>query len=87
MGQRNRSGFLHDDLDLSVSHVSKPRCERMEIGQRRGQADDLDMVVSGGSDFHGDNRPGVSLGVGRGNLNVSDNVLEALYEYRTRKGI
>jgi predicted metal-dependent phosphoesterase TrpH len=30
----------------------------------------LDLAVSGGSDFHGDNKPDVRLGVGRGTLRV-----------------
>ncbi|MEK7407344.1 MAG: PHP domain-containing protein [Acidobacteriota bacterium] len=37
------------------------------------------LAVSGGSDFHGDNKPGVSLGTGiEGNLNVPLSVLEEL---------
>ena len=33
-------------------------------------AKELGLLESGGSDFHGDNKPGISLGVGRGNLRV-----------------
>ena len=35
---------------------------------------------SGGSDFHGTSKPGVALGVGRGNLNIPDAVAEALFD-------
>ena len=38
----------------------------------------LDMVPCGGSDFHGTTKPGLSLGIGRGNLHVPDEALEAL---------
>lgn len=36
------------------------------------------LLASGGSDFHGDYRPGVRVGVGRGDLAVPDSVLEEL---------
>jgi len=38
----------------------------------------LDMGVSGGSDFHGEAKPGVLLGRGRGRLFVPESVLVAL---------
>ena len=36
------------------------------------------LLVSGGSDFHGDVKPGLDLGVGRGDLEVDYSVLEKL---------
>lgn len=45
----------------------------------------LRMVVSGGSDYHGANKPGLRLGVGRGSLNVPDALLHDL-EDRKRRG-
>jgi hypothetical protein len=45
----------------------------------------LDMVVSGGSDYHGINKPGLRLGVGRGGLKVPDTCLEQL-EARQKLG-
>ena len=38
----------------------------------------LDMVPTGGSDYHGGNKPGQGLGVGRGSLHVPDVILERL---------
>lgn len=38
----------------------------------------LDMVPCGGSDYHGASKKGLSLGVGRGSLQVPDAALEAL---------
>ena len=38
----------------------------------------LDMVPTGGSDYHGRNKPGQGLGVGRGSLHVPDEILERL---------
>lgn len=42
-------------------------------------ADRYGLAVSGGSDFHGGNKPSISLGTGiRGNLNVPDSILADL---------
>jgi predicted metal-dependent phosphoesterase TrpH len=38
----------------------------------------LDLVPTGGSDYHGTNKPGQALGVGRGGLHVPDEVLDRL---------
>ncbi|MBI4776048.1 MAG: PHP domain-containing protein [Deltaproteobacteria bacterium] len=37
-----------------------------------------DLVVTGGSDFHGANKPGIEVGVGRGSLRVPYSLLEKL---------
>lgn len=41
-------------------------------------AKDLNICVSGGSDFHGANKPEIALGRGVGNLEVGDEVLDGL---------
>lgn len=40
------------------------------------------LVISGGSDFHGANKPYIDLGTGRGNLNVPDEVWKNLKQHR-----
>ncbi len=40
------------------------------------------LLISGGSDFHGSNKPYIHLGTGRGNLHVPYEVLEKIREYR-----
>lgn len=37
-----------------------------------------DLFITGGSDFHGSNKPHIDIGVGRGNLNVSESILDNL---------
>lgn len=37
------------------------------------------LRITGGSDFHGDNKPNIRLGAGPGHLNISKTVLEALF--------
>jgi len=42
-----------------------------------------DMVPSGGSDYHGANKPGIRLGVGRGRLRIPLEILEGLEAARS----
>lgn len=41
-------------------------------------ADDFGLKYSGGSDFHGGNKPDIALGIGRGNLEIPSAWLEKL---------
>lgn len=43
------------------------------------------LLPSGGSDFHGSNKPAISLGNGRGTLAVPYEYLENLIQYRNQK--
>lgn len=40
------------------------------------------LVVSGGSDFHGANKPGIELGTGRGGLRITESILDAIKQLR-----
>jgi hypothetical protein len=40
------------------------------------------MLMTGGSDFHGENKPYLKIGVGTGNLHVPDAFLEPLLKRR-----
>lgn len=44
----------------------------------RRYANKYDLVMTGGSDFHGANKPQISMGTGRGNLKIPYSVLEKL---------
>jgi len=48
-------------------------------------AKELDIPVSGGSDFHGTNQPSIEMGVGTGNLKVPASVLDNLINYYSGK--
>jgi len=39
-------------------------------------------LKTGGSDFHGDNKPHIHIGTGTGHLNVPDELLEPLLKKR-----
>ncbi len=47
-------------------------------GQVRHLANKYGLAISGGSDFHGANKPNLYLGTGRGNLKVPYSILENL---------
>ncbi len=53
-----------------------------QIAASRKIAADFNLLESGGSDFHGTIKPGVSLGVGKGNLDIPDSVYYALLKRR-----
>lgn len=38
-----------------------------------------DFIISGGSDYHGKNKPGVHMGTGKGDLQVPDKILKSLH--------
>ncbi|WP_039766932.1 PHP domain-containing protein [Caldicellulosiruptor sp. F32] len=53
-------------------HTEKETRELLETAKK------LDLIVSGGSDFHGANKPDIEIGIGRGNLNIEVGILEEL---------
>lgn len=49
-----------------------------ETRKMHGLAKKYDLAVSGGSDFHGTNKPGLSFGTGYGKLYIHEDILENL---------
>ena len=58
------------------AHYGEHRPENMK--KFMGWAEELDLVCTGGTDFHGKNTPDLKLGTGFGQLKVPDEVLEHL---------
>ena len=54
-----------------------------EEKKMRRLAEKYHLAISGGSDFHGKNKPHIDLGVGRGNLKIPLSVLEKLRVKKT----
>ncbi|MDR3669645.1 MAG: PHP domain-containing protein [Holophaga sp.] len=50
-------------------------------------AEKLELVASGGSDYHGGHKPGLRLGVGRGGLQVPDAAFGALRAVQARNAL
>lgn len=54
--------------------------------QYRELAEDLDLLATGGSDYHGDMTPGIELGRGSGGLLVPDKVWDAVQAKLENRG-
>ena len=61
------------------SHNISDSAKLREISRR------CDLLPTGGSDFHGSNKPDIKLGSGRGGLRVSE-LLLADIEHRLKRG-
>lgn len=48
---------------------------------------EFSMPISGGTDFHGTNQTGISMGTGTGNLKIPFSIYESLYRLYQKKGI
>jgi len=46
----------------------------------------LELLISAGSDFHGDNKPNINLGTGKGGLRASLALVERMKEHRAAQG-
>lgn len=64
---------------LEVFHPSHDAAARADFGRL---AREHDLVPSGGSDFHGDHKPHIRLGVGDGTIDVARDTWEALWARR-----
>lgn len=69
-------GLLGIEVYYST-HKPRQTSEYSQIAHR------LDLLVTGGSDFHGLTRPDIKVGVGRGNLKVPDALLDPLRKAAT----
>ena len=75
----------NEGLDaLEVWHSEHSQADEAYL---KALAKRLDLGLSGGSDFHGDNKPHVRLGSGHGGLRIGEAVLEALKQRRVRQGL
>jgi predicted metal-dependent phosphoesterase TrpH len=83
-----RIGLSRDELDALTGYLSGIGFSGLEayystytLGERASLAKlaaGYGMVATGGSDFHGTYKPGISAGTGTGDLDVPDSVAERL---------
>lgn len=76
----------HDRLRFFVRDLKEAGLTGMEAiysmntpGDERNMkklAAEFDLLISGGSDFHGENKPYIHLGTGKGNLRIPESILE-----------
>lgn len=61
---------------LYSTHTPEEESFVLRLARKQG------LLISGGSDFHGSNKPSIALGTGRGNLRIPYELLEKLREAR-----
>ncbi|MFR8104617.1 MAG: PHP domain-containing protein [Clostridia bacterium] len=74
-------GFLNDlrkELELDGIECFHPSADVEKRNILVDYAKNNKLYVSGGSDYHGDLKPDIEIGIGRGNLNISKEILEWL---------
>lgn len=64
---------------LEVLYSSNSVCDENIL---RSYANRYQLLITGGSDFHGANKPQIEIGSGRGDLKVPIKLLDALKEYQ-----
>ena len=79
-------------LEKAVAHLKELGLDGMEtwysmnigydLQRLKKVADKFDLAYSGGSDFHGDNKPHIAIGRGRGNLFVPADILDKIRDLR-----
>ena len=85
LGKRN-----HADEDELIGQIAGWGLRAIEVyhsdqtaadsARYLGLARKYGLLVTGGSDFHGGNKPSIQLGTGfKGNLNISKDLLDAMY--------
>ncbi|GAB7021774.1 PHP domain-containing protein [Salidesulfovibrio brasiliensis] len=84
-------------LETLVKHLKDHGLDAIEVdytehnseqrGYYRKLAEKYDLLESGGSDFHGNVKPLVRLGTGKGDVHVPYSVLEAMKKAREEQGL
>ena len=84
----NQTGKTDEELYTVLSNLKKAGLDGIEgyyteytedMNRRyRKMAADLGLLLSGGSDFHGENKAGYELGEGKGNLRIPYELIENL---------
>ena len=82
----------HDRLRFFVKDLKEAGLTGMEAiysmntpGDERNMkklVEEFDLLISGGSDFHGENKPHIHLGTGKGNLHIPENILDDIKRKR-----
>ena len=66
-----KAGLMGIEVFYST-HTRRQTSEYLEVARKIG------LIITGGSDFHGTAKPGIQVGRGKGNLKVTDKLLEPL---------
>ena len=68
---------LHKNYDIDGFECYHSSFSEEQIDYIVNYCKENNLFMSGGSDCHGDNKPGINLAVGKGNLNIAEDVIES----------
>lgn len=71
----------HGLVGIEVKYSNHTKKDEIFV---RHLAKEFDLLSSGGSDFHGTNKPDIDLGSGRGNLSIPYEYLEGIKKYHAK---
>ena len=67
---------LHQNYDIDGFECYHSSFSEEQIEYILNYCKDNNLLMSGGSDCHGDNKPGINLAIGKGNLNIDKEIIE-----------
>jgi predicted metal-dependent phosphoesterase TrpH len=86
LGKDAMDKLVHEMKDAGVVGIEAlyatytPQDER----DMKALAEKYDLLISGGSDFHGSNKPHIDLGTGTGRLSIQYDYLEKIKDYKRK---
>jgi len=75
------------DTVITRAHFARVLLEKGYVKNMDQAFKKYDLFPTGGSDFHGSNKPDISLGVGRGGLRITALLLDDIKRIRREKGL
>lgn len=66
---------LHQNYDIDGFECYHSSFSEEQINYIVNYCKNNSLLMSGGSDCHGDNKPGIDLAVGKGNLNIDEEII------------
>jgi len=73
------------DMGLMGIEVIYPEHNLKNMKFYSSLAEKYDLLITGGTDFHGDYKPGIQLGIGNGEFQVSYSIYEKMFEAYQKK--
>lgn len=76
---------LHQNYDIDGFECYHSSFSEEQIEYISNYCKENKLLMSGGSDCHGDNKPGINLAVGKGNLKIDERIIENWINIRKRR--
>ncbi|MCA1743951.1 MAG: phosphatase, partial [Desulfonatronovibrio sp.] len=75
------------DMGLDGVEVYYPEHTKEQTRAYEDMCNELGLLLSGGSDFHGSVKPHIKLGKGKGKLNMPYSIVETMKRTRAEQGL